>query len=218
MRPFRRRLPGVRSVGRGVAVVAQDFRQPIDRDAVMLVDGEAVVRVHDKERGALAAGLGVDPDALRLRAEIGFELVAQPAAPRPPVGKVAIVEAVEIAFEILARERRPATEAELLRQAMHGNFEHGADHEIFAAEDAEILRQEIAVEAQRGVRLLFLAMRPRVGRERREVHHAVMDLIAPGAGPCVGKGIGGWRRPAEPAHAAILEPRRRADQSCSRSP
>ena len=75
-----------------------------------------------------------------------FEVVPEPAPPRPHIAVFAVVEAIDIAVEILAREGGPDAVAEFLGHAVDGDIEDAADEKMFAADHAEIFGQEIAGE------------------------------------------------------------------------
>lgn len=88
----------------------------------------------------------MDPAALVDRFGKTLEAVPEPAPPRPHVAIFAVIEAIHVAVEILARERRLDAIAEFFGHAVDGDIEDAADEKMFAADHAEIFGQEIAVE------------------------------------------------------------------------
>lgn len=146
--------------------------------------------VLDDQAWALAVGLGVDVDGDRLRVfGVDAQGVGQPAEPWAFVFREALVEAVDISIEIGAAEAVPAAPGPAPLKPMDRDLHDAANEKVLAAEHAEIRRQEITVEAQRGVGLLVAGVWPGIGRLAGEVHDAVVPFAAAGALPIAGEEV-----------------------------
>lgn len=89
----------------------------------------------------------MDPAALIDRLGKALEAVREPAPPRSHVAVFSVVEALDVAVEILARESGPDAVAEFFGHAVDGDVEDAADEEMLTVDHAEVLGQEVAVEA-----------------------------------------------------------------------
>lgn len=124
-----------------------EFEKTLRADPVPLRNRQFVTFIVKADHRTLPPQLRMDPAALVDRFGKALEAIAEPAPPRPHVAIFAVVEAVHVAVEIFARDRRPDAVAELLGHAVDGDVEDAADEEMLAADYAEIFGQEIAVRA-----------------------------------------------------------------------
>lgn len=79
-----------------------EFEQPLGADAVLLRNREFVRVVIQADRRSLSAQLRIDPASLIERFGKTLEVVREPAPPRSHIAVFAVVEAVDVAVEILA--------------------------------------------------------------------------------------------------------------------
>lgn len=130
-----------------MTIFGVEFEQPLGADTVLLCHGQFVTFVVEADHRPLPRQLRMNPAALIDRLGKTLEAVREPSPPRPHIAVFSVVEAVDIAFEILAREGGPDAVAEFFGHAVDGDVEDASDEEMLAAYHAEIFRQEIAVEA-----------------------------------------------------------------------
>lgn len=130
-----------------MSIFGVEFEQSLRGDAVLLGAPQVMIVVVQTNRRPLPSQLRVDPAALVDCLGKAFEAVSEPAPPWPHIAVFAVVEALDIAVEILAREGRPDAVAKFFGHAVDGNVEDAADEEMLTADHAEIFGQEIAVEA-----------------------------------------------------------------------
>ena len=129
-----------------MTIFSVEFEQPLRADTVLLRNRQFVILIVKADHRPLPPQSRMDPAALIDRLRKALEAIREPAPPRSHVAIFSVVEAVDVAVEILAREGGPDAVAEFFGHAVDGDAEDAADEEMFAVDHAEIFRQKIAVE------------------------------------------------------------------------
>src|SRR5262245_27618451 len=128
-----------------VAVKGIDFEHPVEGDPVLLLDSQRM----------MIRRLKLDVRAMPTvaRAQLAFQLqrigvageaIGEPGEPRSEMTLVADVKSIQIDVEVLLREHRPNSVAEvLIGRADDRKQQNTANEEILAVENAEILCQHV---------------------------------------------------------------------------